>query len=394
VQRSLVCGVTRSHKSMLLNRSLLPSFSRFCGHTYRATLLAAPPLRAGPPPALHPPLQHRCTMAAAAPAADAGAKRKKSVIGTHSGTFHCDEALGCYLVRPARRRGAIYRCFSRPLGTPPRGGAAPPRPHRGPPPLSATPCPARAPPPRPQLRQTPAFRDADIIRSRDPDVLATADVVIDVGGVYDAAAQVRPPRTGFSPLKPGLGGPCCAGAQTQPAAAASSRRRASLLQSPRARLPWPPPPALPLPAPQRFDRTWAVRPPPARPYQGLRPRLCSKPSPPDPSRGPRPSLASAPTPPPAPPRPHSASTTTSAASARSSVTASRPSSPLRALSTSTWARPSSLRAWAWRRTTQTPTRCGWRCTRASSRRCARGGAGTRLRHAAAGRGWGLGPGGL
>lgn len=28
-----------------------------------------------------------------------GEKRKKSVIGTHSGTFHCDEALGCYLVR-------------------------------------------------------------------------------------------------------------------------------------------------------------------------------------------------------------------------------------------------------------------------------------------------------
>lgn len=41
-----------------------------------------------------------------------------------------------------------------------------------------------------QLRQTPAFRDADIIRSRDPEVLATADVVIDVGGVYDPAAQV------------------------------------------------------------------------------------------------------------------------------------------------------------------------------------------------------------
>lgn len=74
--------------------------------------------------------------AVAARAADAPAKRKKSIIGTHSGTFHCDEALGCYL-----------------------------------------------------LRQTPSFRDADIIRSRDPAVLDTADVVIDVGGVYDPAAQ-------------------------------------------------------------------------------------------------------------------------------------------------------------------------------------------------------------
>ena len=35
----------------------------------------------------------------AAAAADAGAKRKKTAIGTHSGTFHCDEALGCYMVR-------------------------------------------------------------------------------------------------------------------------------------------------------------------------------------------------------------------------------------------------------------------------------------------------------
>lgn len=68
--------------------------------------------------------------------ADASAKRRKTMIGTHSGTFHCDEALGCYL-----------------------------------------------------LRQTPAFRDADIVRSRDPAVLATADVVIDVGGEYEPGKQ-------------------------------------------------------------------------------------------------------------------------------------------------------------------------------------------------------------
>lgn len=47
-------------------------------------------------------------------------------------TFHCDEALGCFL-----------------------------------------------------LRQTAAFKDAEIVRTRDPQLLKDLDVVIDVGGVYD-----------------------------------------------------------------------------------------------------------------------------------------------------------------------------------------------------------------
>lgn len=63
-------------------------------------------------------------------------KRKMVQIGTHSGTFHCDEALGCWM-----------------------------------------------------LNQTSAFKGASIVRSRDPEVLAQADVVIDVGGVYDPAIQ-------------------------------------------------------------------------------------------------------------------------------------------------------------------------------------------------------------
>eukprot|EP00191_Tetraselmis_sp_GSL018_P004203 CAMPEP_0177610364 /NCGR_PEP_ID=MMETSP0419_2-20121207/19723_1 /TAXON_ID=582737 /ORGANISM="Tetraselmis sp., Strain GSL018" /LENGTH=321 /DNA_ID=CAMNT_0019105631 /DNA_START=117 /DNA_END=1082 /DNA_ORIENTATION=+ len=53
-------------------------------------------------------------------------------IGTHNGAFHCDEALGCYL-----------------------------------------------------LRKTSDFEDAEIVRSRDPEVLKDLDVVIDVGGAYD-----------------------------------------------------------------------------------------------------------------------------------------------------------------------------------------------------------------
>jgi len=53
-------------------------------------------------------------------------------IGTHSGTFHCDEALACYM-----------------------------------------------------LRLLPEFRDASIIRTRDPALLATLDCVVDVGAEYD-----------------------------------------------------------------------------------------------------------------------------------------------------------------------------------------------------------------
>jgi uncharacterized UPF0160 family protein len=59
-------------------------------------------------------------------------KRKMVKIGTHNGSFHCDEALGCFL-----------------------------------------------------LRQTDQFREADIIRTRDEEVLKDLDVVIDVGGKYD-----------------------------------------------------------------------------------------------------------------------------------------------------------------------------------------------------------------
>jgi hypothetical protein len=65
-----------------------------------------------------------------------GDKRKPVKIATHSGSFHCDEALGCYL-----------------------------------------------------LRLTPEFAEGEIVRSRDPEVLKECDVVIDVGGVYDPATH-------------------------------------------------------------------------------------------------------------------------------------------------------------------------------------------------------------
>lgn len=56
----------------------------------------------------------------------------RPVVGTHSGTFHCDEALACFM-----------------------------------------------------LRQTAQFRDARVVRSRDPEVLAGLAAVVDVGGEYD-----------------------------------------------------------------------------------------------------------------------------------------------------------------------------------------------------------------
>lgn len=59
--------------------------------------------------------------------------RPTPLIGTHSGTFHADEALAVFL-----------------------------------------------------LRQLPTYKNADLVRSRDPAVLDECTIVVDVGGVYDA----------------------------------------------------------------------------------------------------------------------------------------------------------------------------------------------------------------
>jgi len=58
--------------------------------------------------------------------------KPSQMIGTHNGTIHCDEALAVYL-----------------------------------------------------LRQTPTYKNADLTRTRDPKVLDTCDIVVDVGAVYD-----------------------------------------------------------------------------------------------------------------------------------------------------------------------------------------------------------------
>nr|CRX79072.1 hypothetical protein ls5930a1_00094 [Leucosporidium scottii] len=61
--------------------------------------------------------------------------RTSPLIGTHSGTFHADEALAVFL-----------------------------------------------------LRQLPTYNNADLVRSRDPKVFEDCTVVVDVGGVYDPEA--------------------------------------------------------------------------------------------------------------------------------------------------------------------------------------------------------------
>ena len=59
-------------------------------------------------------------------------KQKFSLIGTHNGQFHCDEALACYM-----------------------------------------------------LKLLPEFEHCKIVRTRDERVLDTCDIVVDVGAVYE-----------------------------------------------------------------------------------------------------------------------------------------------------------------------------------------------------------------
>ena len=58
------------------------------------------------------------------------------MIGTHDGTFHCDEVLACWM-----------------------------------------------------LKQLPKFKRAEIIRTRDAVKLSQCDIVVDVGGIYDPESQ-------------------------------------------------------------------------------------------------------------------------------------------------------------------------------------------------------------
>lgn len=78
-------------------------------------------------------------------------------IGTHDGTFHCDEILACFM-----------------------------------------------------LKQLPEFKDSEIVRSRKDEVLKDCDVVVDVGGVFDPETNLfdhhqQTFQETFSSLKPEFG---------------------------------------------------------------------------------------------------------------------------------------------------------------------------------------------
>ena len=75
-------------------------------------------------------------------------------IGTHDGTFHADEALGCWLLRRTQARS----------GAPLRACVL---------------CSPRL------TARVQAFKDAEVVRTRDQAVLSALDVIIDVGAVYD-----------------------------------------------------------------------------------------------------------------------------------------------------------------------------------------------------------------
>ncbi|CAH9124943.1 unnamed protein product [Cuscuta epithymum] len=77
---------------------------------------------------LKSPFMATITTAAEAFSSSSALKR----VGTHNGSFHCDEALGCYMIRLTNK-----------------------------------------------------FKDAQIVRTRDSQVLESLDAVLDVGGVYD-----------------------------------------------------------------------------------------------------------------------------------------------------------------------------------------------------------------
>ena len=126
------------------------------------------------------------------------AKRRILRIGTHSGTFHCDEALGCFLLQQvsahhcttppppsrARQHWLCVRLVTLETSAAPActSGAV----------LSAgpnKPCllhrERRSSPPL----QTAAFKGAEVVRSRNPEVLKDLDVIIDVGATYEPGAS-------------------------------------------------------------------------------------------------------------------------------------------------------------------------------------------------------------
>ena len=128
-----------------------------------------------------PRFRSRAFTSASVRCMSAGTKRMApKTIGTHDGSFHCDEALGCFL-----------------------------------------------------LHQTKAYADATIVRSRDPEVLSGCDVVIDVGATYEPEKNRfdHHPRGfeevfghGFVTKFPARLGASTSAARSSPTCSASTRR--------------------------------------------------------------------------------------------------------------------------------------------------------------------------
>ena len=66
------------------------------------------------------------------PPMESSQSKSPPVIGTHNGTFHCDEVFACYM-----------------------------------------------------LKLLPEYQNATIVRTRDPKLLSECDILVDVGGIYD-----------------------------------------------------------------------------------------------------------------------------------------------------------------------------------------------------------------
>ncbi|KAI6701947.1 hypothetical protein NL676_011083 [Syzygium grande] len=90
-------------------------------------LALSPRMAASPPPPAASPSRVPASSFSAGPPPPPPKR-----VGTHNGSFHCDEALGCFMIR-----------------------------------------------------LTDKFSNAEIVRTRDPEVLEGLDAVLDVGGVYD-----------------------------------------------------------------------------------------------------------------------------------------------------------------------------------------------------------------
>lgn len=109
----------------------------YCYYYYWTILIISTILLCGLPPRAAATLSRRRFAMASSPvfkrAKQDATTSSKLVIGTHSGTFQADEAMGCWM-----------------------------------------------------LRQIPTYRNSPVIRSRDVTVLnEKCDIVIDVGGIYD-----------------------------------------------------------------------------------------------------------------------------------------------------------------------------------------------------------------